>query len=112
MYWIAQRLVVQQLKMVHHLKLVHQFLFTFVAPIDITYALLTIMKVGNMSCPICTQHAFHTRAHIANSDAFLNPLDTLLSLINNLIRRRLVMVMIARVTWSTLHLGTIFNIIS
>lgn len=99
----------------HLIKVVHHFLFPFVAPVNIMYALVALMKVPDMSGPVQTQHFVPTTAHEANFVEFLNPLALLTSLVNNWIERRHLMAiyaMVAWITWSTLHLLTIFNIIS
>jgi hypothetical protein len=77
---------------------VHHFLFAFVTPIDIADALMTIVKICNMSCPIFTQHALHTMAHIANCEFFLNPLVTLLFLTRTLVEV-LLMIIVAWISW-------------
>jgi hypothetical protein len=98
--------------MVHHIMVVHQSLFALVAPVNIMYALLALMKVLDMPGPVLTQDFVPISTHVANFLKLLNPLYLLLSLIITLIERQHLMAIFARVTWFTLHLEAIFNIIS
>jgi hypothetical protein len=83
---------------VPNLKVLHQHLLSLVTPIDKADALLIIMKVPHMPCPVLTQHLVSTNAHIANGDSFLNLLSALLSLTRNLLSW-LIVAIIARYTW-------------
>jgi hypothetical protein len=83
---------------VRNLKVLHQHLLSLVTPIDISDALLIIVKVPHMSGPVLTQHLVSTRANIANGEAFLNLLFALLSLTSKLLFWKLVSI-ITRDTW-------------
>jgi hypothetical protein len=73
------------IRIVPHLRLLHQHLLSLVTPIYIPDALLIIVKVPHMPGPVLAQHFVPTSAHVANGEPFLNLLSPLLSLGSDLL---------------------------